>query len=78
MDHPAVLFCLQVTTYKIHTVQHIGDQLPEEEDLDDEEALLRSFRIKTISDSPLPSGKQVESPPSHHMTVFIASSPAYL
>lgn len=44
----------QVTTYQIHTVQHIEPptQGSEGEEDDDTEAVLRSFRIKTLSESP--------------------------
>ncbi|BDA50693.1 probable mitogen-activated protein kinase kinase kinase 12 at C-terminar half [Coccomyxa sp. Obi] len=49
VHHPNV-----VTTYQIHTVQHIEPptQGSEGEEDDDTEAVLRSFRIKTLSESP--------------------------
>lgn len=48
-----VCLCLvQVTTYKIHTVQQIDTNLLDDV-VDDDEALLRSFRIKTLANSPL-------------------------
>ncbi|CAL8465124.1 g4659 [Coccomyxa elongata] len=49
VHHPNV-----VTTYQIHTVQHIEPptQGSDGEEDDDTEAVLRSFRIKTLSESP--------------------------
>ena len=64
----SILQCLhvhaQVTTYQIHTVQHIeppAQGSEEEGEDDDTEAVLRSFRIKTLSESPRHS-MEVRSP----------------
>lgn len=53
-----------MTTYQIHTVQHIEPptQGSEEEEDDETEAVLRSFRIKTLSESPRHSVEVRTSP----------------